>query len=138
MTIHYLCPQCGALSEKVGLCPDCKRADNHAHVRHRTRERPTPLGHTPRQIGDAVDGDRRTQGQNQPGNEQVVLEAQVVRPDVGVRDEDAGAHQAERRPFPDQDDQADETGDGHDQRGSLHQQLPERIQRSHERGGAAH
>ena len=28
VTIHYLCPQCGALGEKVGLCPDCTRADN--------------------------------------------------------------------------------------------------------------
>ncbi len=42
MTIHYLCPQCGALSEKVGLCPDCKRADNRRrNEKRRTSGRTT-------------------------------------------------------------------------------------------------
>lgn len=35
MTIHRLCPKCGALGPKVGLCPDCQLADN----RHRNQKR---------------------------------------------------------------------------------------------------
>ncbi len=76
-------------------------------------------------------------GEHQPRHEQVVLEPQVRRPDVDVRDEDRHAQQAEGRSPSDEHDQADQPEDRQDHGRPGDEQRPERTQRADHVGHAA-
>ena len=76
--------------------PERDRTDDRPGIRP-PGPRPSPHQH----VGQGVGSDRRRDGQEQPGHQQVVFEAEVVRPDVDPHDEqgDAGlSPKAGRRP----------------------------------------
>src|SRR5712671_2708729 len=86
-------------------------------------------------IGDRVERDRRPDADDQPRDEQVVLELEVVGPDIEPQDEDRDAHQPECRPPPEEYHQSAEAKNRQDWRRPADEEVPERRQRVDETAG---